>query len=699
MTNGETRRRLVSTAEVYMFGFVLALVPFHAFITVWLSTFIGNYTWLRLWPAAVTGILFIILLVSLANNPDERQLYRHSYLLKIILGYTIFVVVFGVVAYLLKGVSLKAVAYGILLDVRFFIWFLFAFLIAKRSTQFQKHWWLITVIPLALVTLFALFQFFVLPSDFLSHFGYERGRTIPALQTINEDQSTIRAQSFLRGPNQLGLYLMFGMSLMIAVFVRAKSRTVRKKLIFGLGMACLMIALFATHSRSAWLGLVAVIGTAFVVDMGKRIPRRQLVIICAGLVLVGGGSFVALQHTATFKDVILHASTDSKNNHDSNAGHLNGIKSGLDDIANNPLGDGPGTAGPASAYNTLQPPRISESQYLNVGQELGWFGLIFFFGMTVFLGVRLFLMRKDPLSYGLFLSLVGVSVANIFMYSWFDETLAYMWWGLAGLVVARVMPADKTESMRRSFINLNRWFSRGFDKVFVPRKARIDGLHDYIGNVVPPLVKSGMQIFDIGGGKRPFVGMQMARPSNISVIGVDIDADELAQAPQGLYDATIVADIASPRGLKAKNRRANLVICAALLEHVNDNHQAMKNITEITKKGGKIALFIPAKYAAFAQLNRILPEKLKRKILFSIFPESAHAQGFPAYYDKCTPSDFIKLCEQNKFRVELVRTYYQSTYFSFFFPAHALWRIYQLFSYVVLRRDAAESFSIVAVKE
>ncbi len=699
MTNGETRREVVSTIEAYLFCFVLALVPFHAFITVWLSTFVGNYTLLRLWPAAITVLLFILLLVSLVNNPDERRLYRHSYLLKIILGYSVFVIVFGVVAYLLKGVSLKAVAYGILLDVRFFIWFLFAFLIAKRSTRLQNHWWSITVVPLVFVTLFALFQFFVLPSDFLSHFGYERGPTIPPLQTINEDPSTIRAQSFLRGPNQLGLYLLFGLSLMIAVLARGKSRTLRTKILFGIGMICLVIALFATHSRSAWLGSAVVIGTAFVVDMGRRMSRKYLIVICAGLLLVGGGLFAAFQQTTTFKDVILHASTNTENNHDSNAGHLNGIRSGLDDIASNPLGDGPGTAGPASAYNTLQPPRISESQYLNVGQELGWLGLIFFFGMTVFLGVRLFLMRKDPLSYGLFLSLVGVSVANIFMYSWFDETLAYMWWGLAGLVVARVMPADKTESMRRSFINLNRWLSHGFDKVFVPRNARIDGLHDYISNMVPQLVKSDMQIFDIGGGKRPFVGMQMARPSDVSVVGVDIDAHELAQAPQGLYDATIVADVASPGGIKTKNRRANLVICAALLEHVKDNRQAMRNITAITKRGGKVALFIPAKHAAFAQINRLLPEKLKRKILFSVFPESAHAQGFPAYYDKCTPSEFVSLCEQNNFRVETVRTYYQSTYFSFFFPAHVLWRMYQLLAYVALRKDAAESFSIVAVKK
>lgn len=685
--------------ESYLVGVVMLLVPFHAFLTVWASSAVGQYTLLRLWPVSMTCVLFVVMVYHLIRNKSKRTLYKQSYIVKIILGYTAFVVSFGLIAFALDGVSLKAMAYGVLLNVRFFIWFLFVFLLAKNSDWLKKHWQPVVLVPLVAVTFFALLQYFVLPTNFLDHFGYERGVTIPPVQTINEDASTIRTQSFLRGPNQLGLYLMFGTAMLLAILLRAKSLSRKYAASLTVGLVLVMLALVTTHSRSAWLGTIVILGVAFAIGVGRRIPRRYLALTITSLLIIGVVGTVGLQHTQGFKNIILHESLNKDNTAASNDGHLGGIKSGLADIAEDPIGDGPGTAGPASAYNTAQPARISESQYLNIGQELGWLGLIFFMSMTIFIGLRLFLMQNDPLSYGLFLSLIGVSVANIFMYSWFDETLAYIWWGLAGVVVARVVPSDKSESMRRSFINLNRWLSTAFDKLFVPARYRVDGLEHYTQQVVPPLVKPRMQIYDIGGGKRPFIGMQMARPDNVWVVGVDIDKDELTQAPDGLYDSTIVADVAAPKGFGFVKKPADLIICAALLEHVSRNDRAMRNIADITKKGGKIVLFIPAKNAAFAQLNRILPEEFKRKVLFGLFPETVHAQGFPAYYDKCTPSEFIKLCESNGFRVDLVRPYYQSTYFSFLFPAHIVWRICQLMAFLILRRDAAESFTIVAVKK
>ena len=40
---------------------IMALLPFHAFLTIWLSTFVGHYTALRLWKEVLTliGIGFL----------------------------------------------------------------------------------------------------------------------------------------------------------------------------------------------------------------------------------------------------------------------------------------------------------------------------------------------------------------------------------------------------------------------------------------------------------------------------------------------------------------------------------------------------------------------------------------------------------------------------------------------------------------
>jgi hypothetical protein len=46
--------------------------------------------------------------------------------------------------------------------------------------------------------------------------------------------------------------------------------------------------------------------------------------------------------------------------------------------------------------------------------------------------------RADPLALGLFASFIGLTVVNLFMHAWTDDTLAYVWWGLAGIAMAPV---------------------------------------------------------------------------------------------------------------------------------------------------------------------------------------------------------------------------------------------------------------------
>jgi 2-polyprenyl-6-hydroxyphenyl methylase/3-demethylubiquinone-9 3-methyltransferase len=287
-----------------------------------------------------------------------------------------------------------------------------------------------------------------------------------------------------------------------------------------------------------------------------------------------------------------------------------------------------------------------------------------------------------------------------FSYALTDDTLAYVWWGLAAIALAQPtasrnkIATGHTGGIIRRFIAWNRTLSKKFDAVLVPRSWTVDGLKDYVHTVVPPLVQPDSNICDVGGGKRPFVGLEIPKQKRQYITGIDIDKAELEAAPNGIYDQIFVSDIGAKQ-LPVKASTATLVICEAVLEHVQDNTQAIRNMAKITKKGGEIALFIPSRNALFAVINRYLPEKVKRKLLFSIFPEYEHAQRFPAYYNHCTPKAMRKLLEQNGIEIAQVRCYYFSTYFSFFLPAHVFWRFYQLMSFLILRENAAESFSIV----
>jgi hypothetical protein len=94
----------------------------------------------------------------------------------------------------------------------------------------------------------------------------------------------------------------------------------------------------------------------------------------------------------------------------------------------------------------------------------------------------------------------------------------------------------------------------------------------------------------------------------------------------------------------------------------------------------------------------MIPERLKRRILYSVFPQSRGHQGFPSFYDHCTPRDFAVLAPKVGLRVDALKLYFVSTYFYAFFPAYLLWRLSKQLIYRFSPDAAAETFAIVLSK-
>jgi 2-polyprenyl-6-hydroxyphenyl methylase/3-demethylubiquinone-9 3-methyltransferase len=112
-----------------------------------------------------------------------------------------------------------------------------------------------------------------------------------------------------------------------------------------------------------------------------------------------------------------------------------------------------------------------------------------------------------------------------------------------------------------------------------------------------------------------------------------------------------------------------------------------------------VAIFVPSRNAVFARLNLLLPEPIKRFILFRIFPHKASGhEGFKAYYDRCTPRDFKAMAFRHGFKVDLERFYFTSSYFSFFTPLYVLWRLWLLMFHRIAGDQAAETFVMVLRK-
>lgn len=246
-------------------------------------------------------------------------------------------------------------------------------------------------------------------------------------------------------------------------------------------------------------------------------------------------------------------------------------------------------------------------------------------------------------------------------------------------------------SLVRGFIEGNRTLSDRFDGLLSPSYSE-DGYQTFLQKILPGLLSRDIRVYDIGGGSLPCLSIEQKREDNITLIGVDIDDGELAQAPAGLYDETICTDIARFRG----NSDGDLAVCLASLEHVTDVRGSMCALSTIVKPGGRVALFVPCRNAMFARLNLYLPQKLKKSLLFKIFPETADGhQGFKAYYDSCTPKQMTGLARHYGFDVEMQRCFWMSSYFSFFFPLYVCWRLWTIFARICIGVQAAETFVLV----
>ena len=246
----------------------------------------------------------------------------------------------------------------------------------------------------------------------------------------------------------------------------------------------------------------------------------------------------------------------------------------------------------------------------------------------------------------------------------------------------------------RLFIDINQNLSRLFDRLFFIEKFRISGEADFTKNIVPKYFTKGQHIYDVGGGKCPFLNIKDKKRLKVTVIGIDISQEELDKAPKGAYDATIQNAIENVIG----NHDGDLVICKAVLEHVLDSEKALLSIYSLLKPGGIALIFVPSENALFARMNRILPDSFRRKILFTIYPDKLMSSGFPAYYKNCTPKQFSKMALACGFSIIEERCYYWSSYFSFLLPLYILWRIWLILFYALAGKEAAEGFAVALKK-
>ncbi|MBJ7437669.1 MAG: methyltransferase domain-containing protein [Sphingopyxis sp.] len=191
------------------------------------------------------------------------------------------------------------------------------------------------------------------------------------------------------------------------------------------------------------------------------------------------------------------------------------------------------------------------------------------------------------------------------------------------------------------------------------------------------------RILELGGGRLPSFKLDQL-PSNIASYTVnDIDPAELAMTSDE-YDKAcfdVVGDVSQFTG------QFDVIFSRTLIEHVNDGVKMHENVASLLKPGGVAFHLAPTLYSPPFVLNKMLPERLSQKLLYTFFPKrGAQKDKFPAYYSWCfgNRAKMTTMLLKAGFADATIRSFYGHDYFR---KIPIVRQIDHFFSTLAARRD------------
>jgi SAM-dependent methyltransferase len=177
--------------------------------------------------------------------------------------------------------------------------------------------------------------------------------------------------------------------------------------------------------------------------------------------------------------------------------------------------------------------------------------------------------------------------------------------------------------------------------------------------------RPGARILELGAGRDPSFSLADLPDTVASYTINDIDPAELALVPDGYQTACfdVIGDVSEFAN------RYDLIFSRTLIEHVRDGRAMHRNVLSLLRPGGAAFHFAPTLYAPPFILNRLLPEKLSRSVLLSLFPERRNDDPkFPAHYSWCFGSrpKMERMLKTVGFRDVSIQTFWGYDYFRAF---------------------------------
>ncbi|MGI9027251.1 MAG: O-antigen ligase family protein [Candidatus Saccharimonadales bacterium] len=418
---------------------LFAYMPFHIFLSQWLSTYTNGLDAWKIAKDVFTAILVSILVCMVLIS----RKYTKSYL--ILLGFAAVYLLLHIA--LLIGTNQPADT-GLLATVynNRLIWYvLIGYSLAIIAPKLTKPRRFVEVLLVAstVVCLFGFAQRF-LPPDFLTNFGYSIERGTKPNFFIDDKPDLPRVFSTIRDPNSLGAFLILPSTIVLLALIRFW-RTSKRMFLIGLLMLHGLINIL-TFSRSSFLGMLMthVFVTLYLFKDWTRVYIRRFAIPIVILMMVLGGTVFIWRDAYFVQNTVFHAD-ESTTLADPNELRVQLAQKGFDGVAANPEGNGPGAAGLVST-KLKNGGLLTENYYLQIAYEVGLVGLALFIGFLAYVISQLWSRRHSLITQALLASFIGLSFMNLLLHTWSNEAVAVSWFMLAGVVMGQPV---------RKFLSLN----------------------------------------------------------------------------------------------------------------------------------------------------------------------------------------------------------------------------------------------------
>lgn len=168
------------------------------------------------------------------------------------------------------------------------------------------------------------------------------------------------------------------------------------------------------------------------------------------------------------------------------------------------------------------------------------------------------------------------------------------------------------------------------------------------------------RVIELGGANRPV----FRRADLGEYIGIDIDSSAGAR----LSYSTFYCQPCEHEVLDHRCTNVDLVISKYLLEHTRDNRLVFANIRGWLSSTGRGIHLLPLRFHPYSIANRIVGNRIARRLIPILRPETTSVTGYPAYYHLCDSRSLSRQLRACGFEFEIRYYFGAEDYFGFFAP-------------------------------